>query len=650
MSEEVSSGVLEFFVRLNDQFSAPLTEAQERIESFKQSLAGIAVGFAEAFSGYEVIENIIDPAIQMQALMNQIQIATHASNEEMERAKDVAMEWSTIYGQSAESILGGMMQLEKYTGSLTTAMQVLPSAIELAAGAHIDLAQAISMVGAAYNDMNNPALTAAQNAQQIADLQTILLTLYPRSAAGMAQATRDQARAAAAAKTYHIAYDQILAVLGLINKTGLAGQRGSGSIVDQLINSLFKLDKHGIPALEKYHLKIAKTADGNIDLIKTLQLIQSAGPAALDALAQSIGIPGQQLSLFMGLVDQLPATVANFKNSAGAAAAAAGKSTNTFQTQFANLQNAISNLRDSLSLQLLPAVTKIVEGMTAFMVMFNNFAMAHPTLTDIFGWAVLSFAGLMMLNGVLLMTISTLRMVVAVGGLLTYIIPAIMRVKSAVETLYISWLYLQDAVAVGGIAALLPFIEIIAVLALVGVAVYLLLTKWKDFKLGIEVIYGWLKSASKDVWLFVQMNFTNTVNAMIMVWNGFVAILKAIDTVIQPIVAAFEKAYAAVSGMAKALGITGPTSGGSAPPTGRHGRFDFGVDQGGGSTSSTATAPITQNNHISIVMPSGATVSDTKTAVVSALKEHGQTLADQMKKAADNAARLNFGDSRWAES
>jgi TP901 family phage tail tape measure protein len=374
------AGRLKYLVEIIDKFTQPLEKMEEKIGGFRSTLSEFAGAAAEIFAGIEVLKSTSEAAIEFEQAQLRLKQATGATAEQLREAREQADQLSMTYGTSAEAITQMQMRFSQFSGSLEEGMRLSELGAKLVAATGIEAQDAARILGAALTNLSEPGKSVEETMQAIADKTALLLTRFPGSADSAARVGRDFAKLAATMKSFGLDLDQTLALMAALNRSGIGGARGSGSFLQQIVNELLKLDKHGVPALMKYHFAIVKTKEGQIDLIRTLELMKEMGPKAVEKFAQATGVAGQEVMLLLQQLDKLPDLVSQFRNSAGTLDKTAKEATETAAVQFKNFGNAVEALKVALGQSLLPVLTRTIQSIVSLLKVVIEFVDTHPLL------------------------------------------------------------------------------------------------------------------------------------------------------------------------------------------------------------------------------------------------------------------------------
>lgn len=438
--------ILQLLIELQDRISEPLEHVQHSMEEVQHSFAEVTKAGTEVFAGFEALEHIIEPAMEMQNAQARLAQATDASAEALAEAKEQAEGLSTSYARSAEDITAAQTTLARYTGSLDAAEESMKATAQIADIFGISVDQAAKLMGPAMQTIGDATLPVGERMQQVADKIAVLTKSMPADAgAGMA---RSLGQAAGETKKLGLSIDQTLASVAVLQKTGVV--RNAGTSFKQLAEEMLKAGKDGENAFQKAGVHVAHLGNlkGPVNLIDTLRALQAKGPAAVQAFAKSMGDQGGLFELLMQNLDGVADGTQKLHNASGAAAEEAGKNQDTLSQQLGNMRNALSNLADAFGTPLIGPLTHAIEVVTSFINTVKDFAEAHPAIAGLISNFLGIVAAMIAVQGALRAVMLTLRLfgatsLVAMGPLMILAAAAV----AAAIAIYQNWDYVKEKLA-----------------------------------------------------------------------------------------------------------------------------------------------------------------------------------------------------------
>lgn len=652
-----SAGTLEFLISMVDKFSSPMEKAVGHVEKLKAAFTGLAVAGAEIFGGFEFLKHTVEPAMEFEQAQLKLARATDATAEQLRAAQEQADRLSTTYGATAEDVTKLQDVLSRFTGSLDESMKATELGAQVMAATGMDAAAAGKILGVALTDLRKPGQTAQDAMQETADKVTLLLNKFPAAGVSASRMARDIAKTATTVKTFHLDMDQALGLLAELNRTGIAGERGSGMLFESMVNSLLKLNSKGIPAYTKFFHAVVMTKDGTMDLIQTLA---HASKEEMTRFAQSVGMSGQAMML---LVDHLHDAWVNqqkFKNASGETMKDAQKATETAEVAVRNFENAWIDLKVQLGQALLPAITHVANAIAGVTRVILEFLDTHEEFRKAFAIGAevaalsLTFIGLFTAMRAGIFVVRALSAALLANPWVA-IITAI--IVAAVE-IYQNWEWVKATWAEGyaWIAEHGEWIQndIRAVAAVIkGAFDAVVNMKWSDILNPTQLAL--IKAAVADIrWAFEALS-----NAMSAVWREIKEIVGgAVDWVLNKVefmAKGIRNIIGAVQWVGSAVGsgisAVGRQFGPSALTPEQGGNYGVGPSPPapGARVNNNVQQQITNSPQITVTVgQTNASGTDVASAVSGAVTRANQSLSDQMAKQAESNSRSGYGDSRFS--
>lgn len=267
------------------------------------------------------------------------------------RIGSAAMEWSSRYSQSSEEFLQASYNMLSAGLNEVQALAGTQQALALATATMGDASTASQLMGTLYNNFADKTRNATAEMTMLSDVVT--KTQQAFQIANLGQLNEGLKYAAASAQAFKVSFMQTSAVVGQLNTLGL-----SGSMAGTAFNAMMSKLNEGAGTLG---YTVAKTADGGIDLVKTLENVKKVGADA-DTLNKVFGQEGAKgIILLTEKIGDLQKNYELVKNSAGATAAAQAEFEKTFASQSKVLGNNMNNLGITLGNVLLPALAAVLR-------------------------------------------------------------------------------------------------------------------------------------------------------------------------------------------------------------------------------------------------------------------------------------------------
>lgn len=485
------TSVIELLIKLKDALSGPSQKAGQEISKLGQAMdkfeqrarhfksifyAGAAMeGMAWGLG--EALKHLAEPAIRFQEAQENLERATGMSTAQLAQFQDQAIALSEKLPQSAETITNAQADLARMLGSSARAMQTIGITAEFATATGLDMATSSQLLASAYENLGDKSVPVKTGFTQIADLMTILQNRFSTSTKNGQMMVRSFARMSGAVQMTGVPLKQAAAAFAVLNQSGLGGGRGAGEYLGQMLTSLGKLDKDGIPTLEKYGImlsgSVGKHGNFHMDLMKTLGNMQRANPARLEAYLKSLGGEGSMLELLLHKYGAMEHAMHVLSHTQGATATLAEEMNKTWAQQLIDLHNTYSNVERSIGLVLVPLLIQVAHWLEPILDRIRMFAEAHPILTKLALVIMLVGTALLALGGFVAIAIS------AFGGL-----AATVEFAGTVLEGFEGVMVALDAVMAAN-----PIGALILLCAALAFGLYELLTHWRAVG---NYIMGWL--------------------------------------------------------------------------------------------------------------------------------------------------------------
>lgn len=281
-----------------------------------------------------------------------------------------AMEWSSRYSQSSEEFLGASYNMLSAGLNEVQAIAGTRQALALATATMGDASTASQLMGTLYNNFADKTRNATAEMTMLSDVVT--KTQQAFQIANLGQLNEGLKYAAASAQAFKVSFMQTSAVVGQLNTLGL-----SGSMAGTAFNAMMSKLNEGAGQLG---YSVAKTSDGGIDLVKTLENVKKVGADA-DTLNKVFGQEGAKgVILLTEKIGDLQKNYELVKNSAGATAAAQAEFEKTFANQSKVLGNNMNNLGVTLGNVLLPALASVLRVVNPIVRWFQRLLEEHKLL------------------------------------------------------------------------------------------------------------------------------------------------------------------------------------------------------------------------------------------------------------------------------
>lgn len=415
MGTSISAGTIMAYMDLDmSSFSSAIDMAGEQLSGFASGgVAGAlgSIGAAAETAGRALTLGVTAPlmtaagaaiqtGMQFDASMSNVyglMSSLNLSQAQMDALRDTAREMgaTTKFSASEAADAMGYMALAGWDDAQVIAG--IPSVLNLAAAANMDLAKASDIV----TDTMTPFGMAAERAGEAADVFAYAQANSNTTVEGLGEAMK---YAAPTADAFGMTLQDTAAAMGVLANAGIKGSQG-GTTLNAMLRDMKNNAKNGAIAIGK--TKVALTnADGSYrsyaaiirDIDKaTSSMTASQRDAALGAIFGDESLKGILATLKQG-PDALDAMTEGMYACGGAAADMAATMGDNLKGDLAILESGAQDMAIALSDWLMPAARGVVQGVTDLIGKFN--ALDDGTKNTIFRiGAMAAAAGPLLLNG-----------------------------------------------------------------------------------------------------------------------------------------------------------------------------------------------------------------------------------------------------------
>jgi TP901 family phage tail tape measure protein len=197
------------------------------------SIRSAGVGLSAAVTAPIVlgVKYILDVGKQYETAMNVLQVATHATAEEMKRVDAVAVALGadlTLPVTSASDAAGAMLELGKAGFTVTQAMDAARGVLQLAAAANVEEAKAAEINANALNTFS----LAAKESSRVADLLAASANASSAEITDNAQALQQAGAVYASSK---VPIEDLITLIGTMANAGIKGSDAGTSLKTMLM-------------------------------------------------------------------------------------------------------------------------------------------------------------------------------------------------------------------------------------------------------------------------------------------------------------------------------------------------------------------------------------------------------------------------------
>jgi TP901 family phage tail tape measure protein len=312
--------------------------------------------------------------------MNQVEAVTKNGSAQFEELSEKAQEMGLTTRYSAVQAAEGMSFLGKAGLDANTVLKAIPTTLNLAASASLDLASAADIV-------TNVMQGFQMSTEELAGASDVLALAFTSSNTDLVQLGDAFKYAGPVAKAMNLSFEETVAVLGTLSNAGIQASM-AGTTLRGALTRLAGPSKAGAKALGKYSIAVADSQGAMLpfrDILTQFEaglesssselefmadLIEIFGQRAGPGMAALIGVGSEAIAEFTGELEKAEGTTERIKNIQLKGLAGA----------MITLKSAMEGASLSIGQALAPVVIKIAGYLREAAIMVANLAKWFKTL------------------------------------------------------------------------------------------------------------------------------------------------------------------------------------------------------------------------------------------------------------------------------
>ncbi len=413
-------GALRVSLGLNSAgFEKGLTQAQRELQKTArqfQRLGRNMSGVGKSMSTYLTLPFVgfgalsLKTAGDFEASMNKVRAVSGATGQEFEALKTVAKEMGATTQYSASQSADALSFLAMAGFDANEAIDALPSTLELAAAAQMDLADSADIV-------SNVLSGYGMDVSELSRVNDVLVKTFTSANTDLRQLGEAMKYAGPVANAAGVEFEAAAAAMGLMGNAGIQASM-AGTSLRGSISRILSPTAAAATAMKDAGLNF-KDAAGK--LLPLDEIIQQLEPHAEDA-GLFMEIFGQRAGPAMAALvsqgsDALVALTDELKNSGGTAQEIAAAQMEGFNGAMKRMSSAFEALQIAIAESgLLDMFTGFVENLAA---LFTRLSETNPKLLHIgviIGGIVTAIGPLLMMLGPIVTMFGTLSITAAAAG------------------------------------------------------------------------------------------------------------------------------------------------------------------------------------------------------------------------------------------
>jgi len=187
-------------------------------------IAGVVAGAFATIKGFRFFEAGIEDAQALGGALKKLSAISGATGEDLNHLKEIAEEAARATSTSTVKSVQALTQLTKSFGDVRKAAEVLPTALQFAKAAGIELSQSVDIVATTMKAFN-------VNAEQASHITDTLATVSRKTGADLGALSDSFGKLAPYASQAHISFDETAAALGALTQRGLSAEQSSRALI-----------------------------------------------------------------------------------------------------------------------------------------------------------------------------------------------------------------------------------------------------------------------------------------------------------------------------------------------------------------------------------------------------------------------------------
>lgn len=313
----------------------------------------------------------------------------------LEAATSAALDWSKNHRDAADEFINTAYIMAGAGLNDVQAIEGTRTALAVATATMGDNAEAANLLAVIYNNMGDKTADVRTEMARLGDVVTATQGVF--QIANMAQLSEGLKYAIPSALQARMSIEQLSAIVGQLNNAGLQGSM-AGTAFAATMRQMTK-------ASAELGFKVAKTADGSVDFIGTLENIKKKygdlsklSPEVQMAFQQAFGDEGlRAVVLLSNQTDVMRKNLDAVTNSMGESTKAQQTMEATASAQMQILKNNIDALKMDVAKELLPVLQGIIPDLKVIVTQFSGWAKEHPELIKTGALLAMVGTGLLMI-------------------------------------------------------------------------------------------------------------------------------------------------------------------------------------------------------------------------------------------------------------
>jgi TP901 family phage tail tape measure protein len=385
-------------VRLRDMLSGPARAVKQSMEAIEQTAARaknvqkwgkqlakvgamMVIAGGLGAKGITSLVNEVRTVEDEAAILQTVWTATTGTiADSVGNAVAEARKWARTNSDTAADFLRASFLMASAGLNDVQAIEGTKVALQVATNTKGEAAAAANLLASVYNNLGDKAKDAGGELNLLGD--KISRTQQFFQFKDLAQLEAGLTFATAPALQFGVSLDQLLVVMGQLNTTALQGSN-AGTGFGATMRQMFKASKD-------LGFQIAKTSDGGVDFIGTLENIQrkfgnfnQMTDATKMKLQQAFGARGiAPIALLLPKLDRLKSAMGEIEGAAGTNARGMEILGKTATSQFKVLKNNVAEVKAEFGALFLPEIRKLLPEVHKLIDGIRKWKAENPALAE----------------------------------------------------------------------------------------------------------------------------------------------------------------------------------------------------------------------------------------------------------------------------
>jgi TP901 family phage tail tape measure protein len=367
------------FTNMGTAITGSLAQSKQELVGVEQLVMGLGVALVSVgttigtFSRKAMFRGFIDEAGVFEHSMQRVQSVLQTNEKEFTALADKATELGAKTEYTASQVADGMKFLAMTGYNTREVVSTIAPMLDLAAASSMELAQAADYVTNIMMGFDLPAEQAVRATDVLSKTAASANTNIVELAEGMKFA-------APVARMMGMSIEEASSILGVLADNGIKATLG-GTALRRMLLKLADPSRGTQKTLQSLNVEVARNADGNVNLVETLERLKDA-QASAGEMSNIFGL--YAVSAAAAIQNNLT-KVRDLTEANNNAAGSLDKMVDIMRTglvpNIVKLRSAWNNLLIAMGTPFIGIATKLVKYITDIISAISDWAKENPTLS-----------------------------------------------------------------------------------------------------------------------------------------------------------------------------------------------------------------------------------------------------------------------------